>query len=239
MSSSLADDATSIWAVIPAAGIGKRMGSAIPKQYLQLHGKTILQLTIERVLSVQQVKGIVIALREDDEYWNNLNIDSSKPVLTVTGGEERVDSVINALNFLQNSKEDEDVWVLVHDAVRPCVTADDINELIQQTIGNVSGGLLATPVRDTMKRQDAQQNVETTVDREGLWHALTPQFFPLKVLLEILEKAQKEGVNVTDEASAMESEGFHPKLVSGSPGNIKITSPGDLALAEHFYNEQA
>ena len=225
-----------IWAIVPAAGIGQRMRANIPKQYLQINAKPILQLTLERLLSVPQIEGVVVALQSDDQYWNGISLQSSKPVLRANGGKERCHSVINALQLLQQQKTfdiDRD-WVMVHDAVRPCVSVSDIQKLITEAMVEESGGLLAAPVRDTMKRQDQNQNVDMTVDRDGLWHALTPQLFPCKSLLEALQEADKQGLSVTDESSAMEIAGMSPKLVHGSDKNIKITRPPDLQLAEYY-----
>ena len=228
-------EAKSIWAIVPAAGIGKRMLSSIPKQYLSINDKPILQLTLERLLSVPQVQGVVIALQEDDDNWNKIQLESDKTVLRANGGDERCHSVIDALQCLQQEEsfDENNSWVLVHDAVRPCVSISDIENLISEAVMSESGGLLATPVRDTMKRQGKNQTVESTVDREGLWHALTPQCFSFKTLLQVLIQADKQGFVVTDESSAMEQAGFSPKLVIGSDKNIKITRPEDLKLAEH------
>ena len=230
----------SIWAVIPAAGIGQRMRSDIPKQYLPLAGSTVIENTIHRLLAASQVKGLSISLRHDDQYWDGVNIESSKPVIRAEGGAERCDSVLNAMEALADYDDfniDND-WVLVHDAVRPCVRLDDLDRLIEQATSNESGGLLALPVRDTMKRASESQSVQVTVDREGLWHALTPQLFPYRALWEALIKAMEEGVTVTDESSAMEHAGYAPKLVEGHEDNIKITRPNDLRLAELFIADQ-
>ena len=230
----------SIWAVIPAAGIGQRMQSDIPKQYLPLAGSTVIENTIHRLLAASQVKGLSISLRNDDQYWSSVNIESSKPVIRAEGGAERCDSVLNAMKALAEHDDfniDND-WVMVHDAVRPCVRLDDLDRLIEQVTSNESGGLLALPVRDTMKRASESQSVQVTVDREGLWHALTPQLFPYRALWEALIKAMEEGVTVTDESSAMEHAGYAPKLVEGHEDNIKITRPNDLRLAELFIADQ-
>ena len=230
----------SIWAVIPAAGIGQRMQSDIPKQYLPLAGSTVIENTIHRLLAASQVKGLSISLRNDDQYWSSVNIESSKPVIRAEGGAERCDSVLNAMKALAEYDDfniDND-WVMVHDAVRPCVRLDDLDRLIEQVTSNESGGLLALPVRDTMKRASESQSVQVTVDREGLWHALTPQLFPYRALWEALIKAMEEGVTVTDESSAMEHAGYAPKLVEGHEDNIKITRPNDLRLAELFIADQ-
>lgn len=231
----------SIWAVIPAAGIGQRMQSAIPKQYLPLAGATVIEITIARLLAAERVQGLAISLRADDQYWAGLKIRCSKPVLRAEGGAERCHSVLNAMQSLAE-RDDVDVendWVLVHDAVRPCVRLDDINLLIEQATASASGGLLALPVRDTMKRQVAgTQTVQQTEERAGLWHALTPQLFPYRALQQALIRALAEGVSVTDESSAMEHAGFAPLLVRGHEDNIKITRPDDLRLAALFMADQ-
>ncbi len=231
----------SIWAVIPAAGIGQRMQSDVPKQYLSLAGSTVIEKTIHRLLAVSKVKGLAISLRRDDQYWDNLNIVSSKPVIRAEGGAERCDSVLNAMKALADRKgfDADNDWVLVHDAVRPCVRLEDIDQLIEQATANEAGGLLALPVRDTMKRQAVDSSsVQKTEDREGLWHALTPQLFPYKILQTALMKAIDDNVTVTDESSAMEYAGYAPLLVKGHEDNIKITRPNDLRLAELFIADQ-
>ena len=225
-----------IWAVLPAAGIGKRMQSDIPKQYLRLIDRPVIEHTINRLLAVDQVKGIVVSIQADDPYWPDVQIESDKPVLVAIGGEERCHSVINALDVLaqQPDYKPETAWVLVHDAVRPCVSVNDVQNLIDAAACTESGGLLAVPVRDTMKRQDDERRVKHTVDRTGLWHALTPQLFACDQLSRALESALAEGFLVTDESSAMEQAGHHPRLVPGREDNIKITRPADLRLAELY-----
>lgn len=230
----------SIWAVIPAAGIGQRMQSDVPKQYLPLLDSTVIENTIQRLLACERVNGLAISLRHDDQYWDGVNIASTKPVIKASGGIERCDSVLNALQALaeHNDFDVEQDWVLVHDAVRACVRVSDIDRLIELATANESGGLLALPVRDTMKRAGTSQLVQSTVDREALWHALTPQLFPYKSLHAALIKARADGLAVTDDSSAMEQAGFTPLLVEGREDNIKITRPNDLRLAEIYLAEQ-
>ncbi len=225
------------WCVIPAAGIGKRMGGEIPKQYLELNGRPIILHTLERLLGHPSVRGVVVALSRHDGWWEHLDTRYDKPVLRVEGGVERCHSVLNALHELSLHAEDTD-WVLVHDAARPCVTYDDLDKLISSLAQDETGGLLAVPVRDTMKRAEPNGRVIDTVEREHLWHALTPQMFRLGQLRHALEQALEAEQLVTDEASAMEYAGYQPLLVEGSASNIKITRAGDLALAEFYLQQQ-
>jgi 2-C-methyl-D-erythritol 4-phosphate cytidylyltransferase len=229
----------SIWAVVPAAGIGKRMKNNTPKQYLPIAGATVLQHTLNRLLAADEVCGLVVSISESDEYWETMQCFSDKPVLTASGGVQRSDSVLNALETLgQYDGFDENCdWVLVHDAVRPCVSSSDISALIKTVGDNESGGLLATPVSDTVKRQGDDHTVQETVNREGLWKALTPQFFPYRILKDALVKAANDNIEVTDESSAMEYMGHKPLLIHGGVENIKVTLPGDLRLAELYLQE--
>ncbi|MCW8931506.1 MAG: 2-C-methyl-D-erythritol 4-phosphate cytidylyltransferase [Gammaproteobacteria bacterium] len=225
------------WAVIPAAGVGKRMGSNIPKQYLQLAGKTILEQTLSIFFQHPDIDGIVVAITQGDPYWQDIHqslSDTEAQFITVApGGSERCHSVLNALKTLSNHASDDD-WVLVHDAARPCLKSSDIDRLIQQLSDTENGGLLGLPMADTVKRCNKNQEVISTVDRSELWRALTPQMFPLTLLKDALNTAISSNALVTDEASAIELQGLKPKMVEGHPGNIKITHPGDLQLAELF-----
>ncbi len=229
---------TDLWIVIPAAGVGRRMGADVPKQYLALQGKPILVHAIERLAALPGVKGVMVAISETDEYWPALDLSLHVPLWTCAGGVERCHSVLNALTDLGLHAADED-WVLVHDAARPCVRHDDLEKLLATLEADAVGGLLAMPVRDTMKRAEADGRVVTTEPREGLWHALTPQMFRLGLLRHALEEAIEAEDLVTDESAAMERAGYRPRLVEGHGDNIKITRPEDLALAEFFLQRQA
>jgi len=229
-----------IWAIVPAAGIGRRMQSAIPKQYLPLNGRPVLEYAINALLANHHVSGLVIALQPDDVYWADVKVLSQKPVIRAAGGQERSDSVLNALRALSQLAEynpDSD-WVMVHDAVRPCLRQQDIDKLVSEVDADINGGLLALPVRDTMKRQrcdsSAVKTVAETIERENLWHALTPQYFPAAALSKALQDAQQNKKNITDESSAMELAGFSPRLIQGYEDNIKITRPDDLRLASLY-----
>ena len=220
-------------AVIPAAGVGSRMQADRPKQYLSLNGKTILEHTIDALLNHPLIDDVIVAISQGDEYFDQLGL-RQKSIRVVDGGKERADSVLNGILSL-----DDNDWALVHDAARPCVDDADISNLLS-LIGSedVTGGILATPVRDTMKRVKPSSNIIShTEDRDGLWHALTPQLFPAMLLKRALQEGLAQGVSITDEASAMEFAGHSVAMVSGSPANIKITHPADLPLAE-FYLKQ-
>ena len=239
MTSSLVTPSSSLnyWAVIPAAGVGKRMGSEIPKQYLELNNRAVILHALDRLLQHPAIRGAVVALSRHDGWWENLEHRHDKTVLRAEGGIERCHSVLNALYELAGQAEDDD-WVLVHDAARPCLSAEDLDKLISSVSDDKVGGLLAVPVRDTMKRAEDNQRVIDTVARANLWHALTPQMFRLGMLRSALENALEAEQFVTDDASAMEHAGHQPLLIEGSITNIKITRPEDLALAEFYLQQQ-
>ena len=224
------------WAIVPAAGSGARMGSDVPKQYLKILGKTILEHTVERLANHPQINGVVVAIAGDDKYWDSLSFQTDKPVIKTLGGTERCHSVKNALYEVTAHASDQD-WVLVHDAARPCLRHEDLDNLFKQLSTHMVGGLLAYPVKDTMKRADDKQRVAETIDRSHLWHALTPQMFRLHLIRKVLNESIDKGVMVTDESSAMEQAGYQPKLVEGHADNIKITTPGDLAVAEALLSQ--
>ncbi len=231
------------WAIVPAAGIGKRMQSDIPKQYLSINGRPVLEYTVNTLLRNKNISGLVIALQADDTYWPEIRVNSQKPVLLAPGGKARADSVLNALAELFRCEQFDanNDWVMVHDAVRCCLRQGDIDRLVSEVADDGNGGLLALPVRDTMKRQlpgSSPATVAATVDRENLWHALTPQYFAALDLKNALENARMKGQSVTDESSAMELAGFSPILVQGHEDNLKITRPDDLRLAGLYLRAQ-
>lgn len=231
-----------VWVVLPAAGIGKRMQSDIPKQYLKINNQTVLQHTLNCFSQHSDIEGIIVALHTDDPYWNTLKIDvPNKKLYTVEGGEERSDSVLNALEYLSMIEQLSDhAWVMVHDAARPCLSEHDLNALLCVRASNTVGGILATPVRDTMKRArhiKGNSEISHSENRENLWHALTPQIFRLGDLRNALKDCLEKGIEVTDEASALEAQGKHPQLIEGSSNNIKITQPADLELATWFLSK--
>lgn len=213
------------------------MGNAVPKQYLQLGDKPVIQHAIEALFASPLVRGITVALADDDRWWEQLEWSVDRPLVRAAGGAERRDSVLNALRKLRDRVSPDD-WVLVHDAARPCLRQEDLDRLLSRLKDDPTGGLLAVPVRDTMKSSNDEGRVASTVDRECLWHALTPQMFRHGPLMEALEASANAGVIVTDEASAIEYMGHSPQLVQGHADNIKITRQEDLALAEFFLRQQ-
>jgi 2-C-methyl-D-erythritol 4-phosphate cytidylyltransferase len=222
------------WAVVPAAGVGKRMQADRPKQYLPLAGKTVIEHTLSRLVQSGAFQAVAVAISVEDPYWPELDISQHPQVITAPGGKERADSVLSALKALQGQADEND-WVLVHDAARPCLTSDDIHNLINTLKDDAVGGILALASHDTLKQIDGH-NITATVDRSQIWRALTPQMFRYGMLRDALQDAEGNPA-ITDEASALELLGLQPKIVEGRPDNIKITRPEDLALAQ-FYMEQ-
>ncbi|MGH1373310.1 MAG: 2-C-methyl-D-erythritol 4-phosphate cytidylyltransferase [Cellvibrionaceae bacterium] len=219
------------WAIVPAAGIGTRMGADKPKQYLLLNGKTILEHTIERLLQLPYLKGLVLVVNPFDEIWPTLAITNHPKVKVVEGGQERCDSVLNGLYALEALLQPLD-WVMVHDAARPCVDLRDVDQLVEELDEHLVGGILGVPVSDTIKRLNDNYGIEDTVDRRVLWQAQTPQLFRYGILTQCLQRALQAGEAITDEASALESANYVPLMVEGRRDNIKITRPEDLPMAE-------
>lgn len=226
---------TRFWAIVPAAGVGKRMQADRPKQYLPLLNKTVLEQTLDRLLQVTQFEAVVVAITETDPYWPELEVSNHRRIITAPGGKERADSVLSALLAINDRAADAD-WVLVHDAARPCLTVADIELLMAQLHDEPVGGILALSSHDTLKHVQNGE-ITATIDRSHVWRALTPQMFRYKLLKEALT-AYAGNSMITDEASAMELLGLKPKIVPGRPDNIKITRPEDLALAEFYLERQ-
>ncbi|HEX5055084.1 MAG TPA: 2-C-methyl-D-erythritol 4-phosphate cytidylyltransferase [Gammaproteobacteria bacterium] len=226
------------WVIVPAAGVGRRMGSERPKQYLELAGMPVLSHVLQRFAGLSQLAAIVVALNPEDHYWNSIAKPSHARLQTVAGGAERRHSVWNALGALDGEAHDRD-WVLVHDAARPCVRIADVLRLLGDIERHPAGGLLALPLTDTVKRGDSAMQAEATVDRSGLWRAQTPQVFRYGALKAALGQALAGNRAVTDESQAMELAGHRPLLVAGSADNIKITDMQDMKLAELYLQLQA
>jgi len=226
-----------LWAVIPAAGVGRRMGGDLPKQYLTLAGHKVIDHAIGRLLLHPAISGLYVALAEHDEWWSSTQHVDHPGLVRVRGGEERSHSVLNALKELSQRVSGND-WVLVHDAARPCVQRMDIDRLIAAVRDHPVGGVLGIPVHDTMKRTNDEGEIQETVERDRLWRAFTPQMFRLGALATALEGALDAGIPVTDEASAIEWAGERPLMVEGAADNIKITRPGDLEIATFYIQRQ-
>jgi len=223
--------------IVPAAGVGKRMLASCPKQYLKINDQSILTHTINRLLSHPNIAKIIIVLSDDDEYFAQTELAENTNIIRVSGGKERVDSVLNGLHAINVKKYP---WVLVHDAARPCVTHDDIDKIIEQCTKNNCGGLLAVQVVDTIKQNSkAHSNtVGSTIERSHLWHAFTPQMYKTGELKQAIEQALEQGIAITDESSAIELAGLPSLLVLGRRDNIKITRPEDVALATFYLDQQ-
>ena len=228
-----------VWAIVPAAGRGARFAEAsaegAPKQYAPLLGATVLEWSLRALLAEPRVHAVVVALAADDAHWPALAAKLNNPKLqTTVGGVNRQDSVANGLDALAGKAAADD-WVLVHDAARPCLNAADLGALLDAVGAGGGreptsvGAVLAAPIVDTVKRELAEH--VATVDRQGLWRALTPQVFAFAALRHALREAALAGVTVTDEAQAVERMGLHPTLVPGSPFNVKVTRAADLDLA--------
>jgi 2-C-methyl-D-erythritol 4-phosphate cytidylyltransferase len=230
------------WLVMPAAGVGRRFGTARPKQYASLQGHTVIEWALAPFLTDPGCVGAVVVLAADDSYWPEV-ADAltrlpgrSAELIVATGGAERSHTVRNGLAALETGAASDD-WILVHDAARPCLTRSDLQQLLEHLGSHPVGGLLATPAADTLKRAgdnpgaEGYREIDQTVDRAGLWRALTPQMFRYQALCEALDRAFAAGRAPTDEAQALEWAGQRPVLVQGSATNIKITSADDLLLA--------
>ncbi|MEI8208712.1 MAG: 2-C-methyl-D-erythritol 4-phosphate cytidylyltransferase [Methylococcales bacterium] len=228
-------DSVKFWAVVPAAGVGKRMNADRPKQYLELAGKTVIEHTVYRLLSADVFAAVAVAISAEDPYWPELGISEHEKIITAAGGKERADSVLSALKSIRHLASDND-WVLVHDAARPCITTTDIHFLIDSLKDDPVGGILALSSHDTLKNVQ-KGSIIGTLDRSHIWRALTPQMFRYGSLKQALELAEGNP-SITDEASALELQGLQPKIVEGRPDNIKITRPEDLALAQFYMEHQ-
>lgn len=221
-----------VWAAVPAAGTGVRMGADVPKQYLSLAGKRIAEHTLEALLAVRRIRAICVAIAPGDGFWSGLPAGLRTRVHVVEGGSTRAESVMNALRGFPGMPHPDD-WVLVHDMARPCVRPERIAAMIDELAGDPVGGLLALPLADTLKRAGGDQRVAETLPREGLWRAQTPQLFRFGLLTRALREALATGIEITDEAMAVEQLGLRPRLLAGSEDNIKITHMDDLALAQY------
>lgn len=229
----IATDAFRFHVVVPAAGSSSRLQQSLPKQYLRLHDRSVLEWSLAPFLSHVACAGIVVVIAADDARWQSSSLSKNASVRAVSGGNDRAASVLAGVVALRDQCRDDD-WVLVHDAARPCLDPCDLQHLIDAVRHDDVGGLLAAPVVDTLKRGNDSGRVTATVARDGLWRALTPQMFRYGVLMRALRHVPDCGVTITDESQAIEQLGLSPILVAGSSDNIKITLPDDVARAERL-----
>lgn len=221
------------WVIIPAGGTGMRFGHALPKQYVEIEGKTVLEHSMDAFRYLPHLQGVVITHPLNDPYISDLSFDFPVPVIKVVGGELRFQSVANGLNNLRNKADVED-WILVHDAVRPCLHPEDLNKLITTLRDDSVGGILAAPVKDTLKRTDAEGRIIDTVDRSHCWHALTPQMFRYGVLMKAIDSVIEQNMTVTDDAQALQLLGYSSRVVAADHPNPKLTYTQDFLLIGHL-----
>lgn len=225
--------------LIAAGGEGRRMGAVVPKQHLQLAGRSVIEWSVTAMDHLPGVSQLIVVASSDDQLWVETSelLQLATPLQTVPGASTRSGSVKAGLEWIVRHSG-EDTWVLVHDAARPLVEPSDCLQLVEQVItSGCDGGLLGVPAIETIKRVAKNQRVLETVDREQIWLAMTPQMFRAGPLLDAITNAMDLGVAVTDEASAMEMAGYQPLIVEGRRDNLKITHPDDIALAEHLLNQ--
>ncbi|MBJ9937663.1 2-C-methyl-D-erythritol 4-phosphate cytidylyltransferase [Acinetobacter pittii] len=228
---------TKLWAVIPAAGSGSRFSKTELKQYQYIQNTTVLEHTVRRI-SQLPLNGYVLAIGTQDTFAQTLAFQDIDKAHFCMGGVERVHSVLNALNHLLTFADEND-WVLVHDAARPCVTIECLNTLVEQAIESNHSAILAIPVRDTLKQVEANNHINKTVSRDLLWQAQTPQIAKIGKLKKAIEYALENNIAITDEASALEYIGETVQVVMGRSDNIKITYPDDLELARLILQSQS
>ena len=220
--------------IVPASGVGTRMGSSTPKQYIRLeNGLTIIDQCLKTLLEIKLISGFVVALSSTDSFFQSSHFYNHSKILAIAeGGKERFNSVLSALNSLNNRAQPND-WVLVHDSVRPCIKKSDIEKLIREVSNDSIGGILATSAIDTVKEKNASGSIKT-IDRKKLYMAQTPQMFRFGILKEAIESAIRMGGRITDESEAIEKLGHSVKIIGGSSSNIKITAKDDIDLANYF-----
>ena len=225
------------WAIVPAAGTGKRFGAELAKQFQPIGDKLVAEHTLSRLLSVPQLQKVLVPCDTSAEPWAQISAAADQRVVLLAGGTERVYSVLIGLRALQGIAASDD-WILVHDMARPCVTRGDINKLIEQLADHPVGGILATPINDTLKKVAPDSAIEKTLDRSQYCGAQTPQMFRYGPLLSALETMLAEQHMPTDEASAIEYTGEQALIIEGRRDNIKITHREDLIIAEAIMGYQ-
>lgn len=226
-----------VWVVVPAAGRGTRFGSPLPKQYLQVAGQPLIAHTLAALLAHPMVDGALVAISTNDADWPGWTAFQEKPVLTCVGGDTRAQSVLAALEALPAVVKADD-FVLVHDAARPNLRGEDLQQLLERGRADPVGAILAAPVRDTLKRAGDDGGIDGSEPRQHLWRAMTPQLFRRFQLTRALQEAGKAGVEVTDESMAMELQGLRPLLIEGNEDNLKVTTPADLARFQFILSQR-
>jgi 2-C-methyl-D-erythritol 4-phosphate cytidylyltransferase len=226
-----------IWAILPAAGAGKRFSTQKPKQFFELNGQLMAEYSLQRLLSVKSIQSIIVPCDSSIPLWSKVPSVQNPKVQMVAGGEQRANSVLNGLQAIADQASDSD-WVLVHDIARPCITPQDINKLITAVEGHAVGGILTANVNETLKKVDLDQQIEATLDRAQYRLAQTPQLFKYSLLKTAIENCLQQGITPTDEAFAVENAGLTILAVEGRHDNIKITRKEDLAIASAILNSQ-
>ena len=223
-----------IFAIIPAAGIGTRLGDVLPKQYLDINGVPMIFHALQALVSVKRIDKIIVVLSPDDNHWRRffsgdiLSNAGERVTAAYVGGKSRGQSVANGLKYIESTAKKND-WVMVHDAARPCIRSELVEQFIDELEVDSIGGLLALPLADTIKLDDGAENcrVAKTIPREHIWRAQTPQMFRFG----LLQTALYDFVEATDESQAIEAAGHQPKLVMGDSANLKVTYATDMKLA--------
>ena len=222
---------SSLWAVVPAAGSGRRMAAEVPKQYLKLYGLPILEHTLRALLACPDNRGVFVVLDPAVRRADTIPSLSDPRVSTALGGAECADSVLSGLQAIAGQASDQD-WVLVHDAARPCLSVSSLHSLITSCLSEGVGAVMAQASVDTLKRISDDNRITETIDRSVIWRAQTPQMFRLGELQSALSKALAAGTAITDESMAMELAGYPVSILEGPATNIKVTLPTDLEFAE-------
>ena len=234
---SLMNEKNKVWGLVPGAGIGRRMGAVIPKQYSKVNGITIFHHSLEKICNCRDISGVIAGISEKDLFWQTEPYEHPVFLGTFIGGQNRSDTVWSGLKDLMECRRaDLHDWVVVHDAARPCIIENDVNRVISEAQLTGIGAVLGARIIDTVKKTDSAGKVLKTSRRDNFWRAFTPQVFRIGLLMRALESVSAAGVEVTDESMAMEYAGHTPIMVQGDPTNIKITVPNDLKLAELFLN---
>lgn len=226
------------WVVLPASGIGSRMNTSCPKQYLSFAQSTVIETTLKTLLDFDAIEGAVVVVSKEDDYWPTLKFSHNKPIYTTIGAAERSGSVFCGLQKIREVCDVQNLMVMIHDAVRPCITHSDLQLLVDQCEAEQPATFLAHPVTDTLKKSNDSLLSIATVERSNLWRAFTPQVFAFDLIFKALQLVERDTLEITDDVSAVEQLGVHSKIVMGRSDNIKITYPSDLKIAELILENQ-